>query len=179
MLLQRLALRFLRKRHIDGGGLKARMAEGFLDCFEVGATSNVVGSHSVAKPMDTGTRNPSFGEVFLDAVLNRPRAHRLFELADEESSLSDLRPDGQIRSDGFASFMVEGNILNLAAFASDPHCSHIVRIRRDVLWQFQIVEVQLGKLGEPHAGLEEEFNDGGIPWVVAAATKQSLVLSLR
>ncbi len=62
---------------------------------------------------------PGFLKILFYALLNGPRTHGLFELAQKECSVAYINPHSKIRCQGFTRFVVEGNGFYFAAFASD------------------------------------------------------------
>lgn len=147
VLLQRLSLGSLSQGDIDAGCFQIRMPKCFLNCLEVCPSGHMMGGHRMSKGMDTGALNVGFSKVFGHAVLNGSGADRPLELTDEQGCFAwDIWTNRQISSYSFTSFVVERNVLSLAAFPSDPHRPHVVRVWCDALGDLNVSELELCQL---------------------------------
>ena len=88
------------------------------------------------------------------------------------------RPDGQVGFQGFAGLPVEGDGALAPALATDQDGAHVARVLRNHGRQADVVQAELGDLGEADAGLEQQLDDRRIPRLVAHSLKEALVLGL-
>lgn len=178
MFLQGLALSSLRQRDIDAGRFQIRVAQSLLDGFQVCTASHMVGCHGVPQGMHTSTGDASLLKIFGHAMLNGAGADGSLELGDKQRRLTDLRPNEQIGGDRFAGFVIERNVLSLAAFAFHPDITHVVRVGRDALGDLHILQLKFGQLGESHTSLQKQLNDSGIARLVGTLPQEPLILRL-
>jgi hypothetical protein len=128
--------------------------------------------------MDAGTLDTGFLEIGGNRLLNRPFAHRCFELGYKEGREVNCWPDFEVGGKRLTCLVIERNGISLAAFTQNANAAGVVRIAGDAFGQFDIGEGQAGEFCEAHAGLQQRLDNGTIPGIVAASAKEPLVLIL-
>src|SRR5207302_529354 len=102
------------------------------------AVLDVVGGKRMAQRVHRGAGDAGFLEVLLDHVLDGAGGHGGLELGDEEVVAFDLRADGQIRLEGAAGFVVEGDAAFLPSLAVDVDAADKPRVLGNLQGQFDV-----------------------------------------
>lgn len=151
------------------------MAQYLLHRAQGRALGDMVRRKGVSQCVHAGACDADLCQVLGYHLLDRPRAHGQPELGHEQS-FTPLRPYVQPCLYRAAGLVVEGDPALFAAFAQNVQTPHRLGVSGDAPRELDVAYLQLGQLGEAHAGLQEQLDDGGIPWMMAAGTQQRLVL---
>ena len=138
-----------------------------------------VSGERVAQDINGRADDTSLPEVLLDGALDGPRLHTSAELGDEEVSIGDSGPYRQIGPEGLTRLGIEVDESLSTALPPNIHAPHFSWVGAESLGELDIEAGQDRCLRQPEAGLEEEFDEGGVPLdVIAQAVSEGQLQTL-